>query len=1350
MKRPVCSIVAIVIVQLSLQGLARAHDVTEYHNADGAIDLRFDVAALQRHGYSAPSHAGFVIEELGTLRIYARDGQVFAVDGALSAHGPAIEIAQADVKRRGRDRDAIRLSSVSISVVDGVLTHVVDPSAKQRLFSLHIAQLVLDPSMRAVTVMADLVVASGLMPRSGRQVAGSDVVGQAEIVIRLADATLLWSDGVATAGPGKRAASGTTCGNSGADVIVGSLSGTRSYGSIGDIHAFAIGTTSCNIGDQELLWHSSNNLHPLISQNMFRLNDDRFEHIGQAWLKHGFSALQQNACDCGCISSGVPFLLGVGCSDPYVSSLNGSQLGLGPKHEVNPHSGAFTYPFTHGDQGETGDAIYKRLQVHAADLDPLQDGGGLYFIEGHYTAADDAEAGNANNNASYRQVAVEGGMGSDYELDFIGMPSTQREQAAIRAWQDHDPDVVETDVQIPNDGLVVLAGKAVDMGGGQWRYEYALQNVNSDRSVSSFAVTLANDVVVQNIDFNDVDYHSGEPYDGTDWPGAYADGAVTWATTPFHIDANANALRWCTLYNYRFVSSAAPVSGYATIGLFKPGGTDEPVRMVVETVAPSGSFEPMCGNSVIEPGETCDPPAAEVCSTQCLLFPDCGNAAVEPGEECDPPMAEVCDDNCQFLPFCGNGEIDADEDCDPPNGITCDMDCQRIVMCGDDIVDEGEDCDPPDGETCNDECQFISPIIRRLFIAEDGAEADAPLEGHTSVVMAPGTSTSVAVWLQDEVQTMELGFYQVIIEWDAVPSEPTGVVSYLDNPGSGDSVLIDTAREDYVFNGLAANPPFYNETPPPPSGDAGFGFIGALVDLAEGASVVGIRYLGEFGLTAAEDACGTYVMSFVPFGDPPQGGTAFGSPGGLEPYPLELIQQLEIIVPCVPCEDPCDDGDPCTFDDACNGLLCQGEAVDCSALDDDCSLGACDFEGAAGNCDLAIPANDGLTCNSGVGTCNDGVCVPVDVTTRVFMAPFGQQGDVAFTGATHMTIPAGGSGAVGMWLQDNLQLQELNFYQVILRWQAESLGGAGVVQYLDDGVPPGGSVFTDIGRPDFVFEGQGVLPFYNETPPPPLASSGFGFLAGLNDVGAGISISGIRYLGQFELQASADASGMHELVFVELGQPPQGGTSLGTPGGASPFFIGEFQNLIVEVVEGENCPAGDVNWLTPADGIVDARQPHPVNSLTPLQGIDALVVDAPVGAAATCWTLCETDTVGVDPNSIIEVQEIGGGTYNLTLARPLTPGAVTTITYGGETTAQFIAHPGNVNADSFTSALDILALIDYINGVSAAPWGILSEDVNHSGQLTPTDILAVIDLLNGADTFEPWNGVGLPQNTICP
>ena len=362
----------------------------------------------------------------------------------------------------------------------------------------------------------------------------------------------------------------TTCGTVGPDVIVGDLDGICNYSSVGGIEAFAVGTVSCNIGDDNLLWISSTNEHPVIAQNMYRLKQladgsSRYEQVGQSWLKHGFTALTQNLCGCGCNGVGGS-MLGVGCSDPYTCSLNGSQGRLGPRYEVNAATGRYAYPFFLKDV--TGDSIFKRLQVKIADLDPAQDGGGQYFVEGHYVTPDDATAKNQNNNASYRPATVSGS-GSAWSANVSG--ATVRERQAIRAWGDTLPTVSETDVQIPGDGLVIIGAEATDLGGGNWHYEYAIQNMNSDRCIGSFSIPVGDCVSVSNIEFHDVDYHSGEPYDGADWSGECIGGAVLWRTTEYAIDQNANALRWGTLYNFRFDASVPPANTTATLSLFKPG-----------------------------------------------------------------------------------------------------------------------------------------------------------------------------------------------------------------------------------------------------------------------------------------------------------------------------------------------------------------------------------------------------------------------------------------------------------------------------------------------------------------------------------------------------------------------------------------------------------------------------------------------------------------------------------------------------------------------------------------------------------------------------------------------------------
>src|SRR5438034_5824983 len=126
----------------------------------------------------------------------------------------------------------------------------------------------------------------------------------------------------------------------GPDVIVGDLPSVEQGGSSGSFVGLGVGTTSCNNGQAPLHWFSlPNNDHPVIPQNLYRMsggtdNIERFEQVGQSWLKHAFFALEGNDCGFGC--SGVNGThLGSGCSDRYSATLNGIQSWLRSPPWVN-------------------------------------------------------------------------------------------------------------------------------------------------------------------------------------------------------------------------------------------------------------------------------------------------------------------------------------------------------------------------------------------------------------------------------------------------------------------------------------------------------------------------------------------------------------------------------------------------------------------------------------------------------------------------------------------------------------------------------------------------------------------------------------------------------------------------------------------------------------------------------------------------------------------------------------------------------------------------------------------------------------------------------------------------------
>lgn len=173
-----------------------------------------------------------------------------------------------------------------------------------------------------------------------------------------------------------------------------------------------------------------------------------------------------------------------------------------------------------------------------------------------------------------------------------------------------------------------------------------------------------------------------------------------------------------------------------------------------------------------------------------------------------------------------------------------------------------------------------------------------------------------------------------------------------------------------------------------------------------------------------------------------------------------------------------------------------------------------------------------------------------------------------------------------------------------------------------------------------------------------------------------------------------------------------------------------------------SCVAGSVTWSDPPDGVVDARQPYLPGDPSTRQGITEITVtDGPTNAdRACCWSLCELPHAGPD-NEIVAVVSNGGGSYTVELARPLTPGMATTITYlGSDTTGTFVAHPGDVDGSGSVGPGDFITMIDCIHDLNACPFGTMSCDMDRDETCGPSDVLRLIEIMTGANSFEPWLG----------
>ncbi len=350
------------------------------------------------------------------------------------------------------------------------------------------------------------------------------------------------------------------------DAVVAGLGGFQRIASVGDQHAYSATTIVCNTGDAPLIWQASTNQHPLFAFNLYRLADGRFEQIGMSWVRHGFFPLQINYCG-SCTVPPTSDHLGIGCGTTTSAGLNASHQLLGPRSEVNASTGAFPYPFS--DPGVT-DSLSKRLIANEADLSVP---GALYFLELQLVHPEDSDF---VNSAGYRRGVVN----LSYNITEVG--TTYTETPGIAAWRDHglgadtpDPDVLLVPLDVAGDGRFWIGAKASDNGDGTWHYQFAVQNLTSDRSGASFSVPVPGSVNVSNITFAGVDHHSGEPYSTDDWDVSTDGGSVTWRVSEsFDENVNANALRWGSMFAFGFDADAGPVSGDVSLGLFKPGFPD--------------------------------------------------------------------------------------------------------------------------------------------------------------------------------------------------------------------------------------------------------------------------------------------------------------------------------------------------------------------------------------------------------------------------------------------------------------------------------------------------------------------------------------------------------------------------------------------------------------------------------------------------------------------------------------------------------------------------------------------------------------------------------------------------------
>lgn len=348
--------------------------------------------------------------------------------------------------------------------------------------------------------------------------------------------------------------------------------------------------------------YPGNDQHPLLVWAAYRIDGaGRLEQLARSGVKHAFFSTNQypsGANGCGC---GPANVLWSGCTDTYGWSTNDSPAYLAPRAEIVPAQGRWGRCGSLRDADCNGvddqpvlDPFALRAVVREADLVPALHPGAQWFIEAWYVVRDDVLV---DNSFGHRRVIPEWTAAtgkwllSFYEptggpwMPFGPGPVIDRwVPAGTTSASSMSRDVANSD------GRLRLAVKVVALGGGRWRYDYALMNIDHTRPVTAGSEPnlqlLANpgpvafSLPLLSIAGSEISQHDGDLDSSNDWSAVHGAGQLRFIAPP------GSAMPWGALFRFSISTNLPPVPGQAAI---QPGGNDAPAALGIDTLVPDNS-----------------------------------------------------------------------------------------------------------------------------------------------------------------------------------------------------------------------------------------------------------------------------------------------------------------------------------------------------------------------------------------------------------------------------------------------------------------------------------------------------------------------------------------------------------------------------------------------------------------------------------------------------------------------------------------------------------------------------------------------------------------------------------------
>lgn len=329
-----------------------------------------------------------------------------------------------------------------------------------------------------------------------------------------------------------------------------------------------------NVGSADVPWYRkftdpsdpyNNDQHPYLIWNMYRVIDNRLEQIGTSGIKHAFLTINSN-CTINC---GNNHILWPGCEDVYGVGNNDSGSDIGPRKEVAaltgiwPSTCSFFDPGCAGQQTNSSNGTDENRLVVLENK--ISDNSLDYYFSAWYPNRADV---NIFNSMGYRKVNPVPVTATSWNIGTIGNFSNG---PVIDTWV--APGTLnsnEASVRIDHpEGHATFAVKVINLGGGLYRYHYAVDNYDVDAQFSEFSFSLNVADSLSDFVFSDADND-----DSNNWTLSRSGGLVI-------ITNSTKTQDWGELNSFSFTTSAAPMMAAFGARLAEPTGNQNRLQALM-------------------------------------------------------------------------------------------------------------------------------------------------------------------------------------------------------------------------------------------------------------------------------------------------------------------------------------------------------------------------------------------------------------------------------------------------------------------------------------------------------------------------------------------------------------------------------------------------------------------------------------------------------------------------------------------------------------------------------------------------------------------------------------------------